>query len=229
MKNSISLPNLVILLATTAIAMGAAPFQNLNFEATTLPSNGPPSFQPIMVALPGWRAFIGANEETRVLYNELTLGAAFVGLSGTSFPVLQDSFSVALVPGAGSELGGVTLFQSGHIPDDAQSLRFLAIVGGELQRPLSDRVGVFIDEQQVSLTDAFSEPGLYNYSADISAFAGRDVTLSFTSSHLGPLGPNSLILDSISFSTTPVPEPSTFALFAITGAFGWVYWRRKTR
>jgi hypothetical protein len=225
MKRFLFIP---LALAVALTGTRAAPFQNLDFEATTLDPDGPPSFQHISVALPGWRAFFGTDEQTNVLFNTQTLGAPFVGLSGTS-SVLQDNFSVVLVPGADAEPGSATLSQDGHIPDDAQSLRFLGIVGGGPQpTPLNDRLGVFINGQQVQVTDAFSEPGTYNYSADISAFAGLDATLSFTSFAYSQF-PNFLILDGISFSPVPVPEPSTFALLAITGAFGWFYWRRKRR
>lgn len=199
------------------ITINAAPFQNLDFEATTLPVNGTPSLQPIGIALPGWRAFMGVDAQPNVLFNDLYLGTAFVGLAGTSFQVVQGNFSVLLAPGANPfnlpENVGVTISQTGHIPDYAHSIRFLGLVGyiGP-PMPLDNHFGVFLDGQRL---EVLSDPLSGNFVADISAFAGSDATLGFTSFNLGPLGPNALILDSISFSAEPVPEPGVFGLSAL--------------
>jgi len=41
--------------------------------------------------------------------------------------------------------------------------------------------GVYVDGHALAVNDAFVSPGVYNFSADISAFAGSDAALSFTS------------------------------------------------
>jgi hypothetical protein len=198
-------------------------FINLDFEETPLPPTTPWSYQPIEMGLPGWRAFLGSDEATEVVFNGLTFGAAYVGVSA-GIPDFQGIFSVFLAPGGNSL--GVTISQTGFIPGDAQVLRFLGDISSPAPLgPLNDYFGVFVDGQRLAVTDAFSEPGVYNYSADISSFAGQNADLSFTSFYISKTA-NGLYMDSISFA---VPEPSPVALFALAGVLGWFCSQRKPR
>jgi hypothetical protein len=96
--------------------------------------------------------------------------------------------------------------------------------------PLNSRVGLFVNGERLTVTDAYDPAGSYNYAADISAYAGREATISFTKYRMGPY-PSDLILDAISFSD--VPEPSSWALLACGGlavaAWRLVFDRRRKR
>lgn len=217
---------LVLLGAKSTIA---ATFQNLNFESVRVPlvpdTNDYFHRVSITDALPGWRGYIAGVEQTNIFYIFEALSSAQIALrardAGAS--TLQGNYSVFLGPSPMSE---VTLSQTAQIPADAQSLRFLGLPRYLAPQP-PDVFGVFIDGQRLAVTDVLSEAGLYNYSADISAFAGTDVTLSFTSFRSEQF-PHNFLLDSVSFSPTPIPEPSTLALFTVAAVLACVYWRRKT-
>jgi hypothetical protein len=212
-------------------ALHAANFQNLDFESTPLPPNGSGDYQPISVALPGWTASLGDDALPLILYNDLFLGTAFVGLSGTSFPVLGGQFSVHLAPGASpfSTLSvSASIAQMGLVPADANTLQFRATVS-TLGPTVRDYFGVYVDGQRLQVFPSIERPGpiTATFTADISAYAGREVNLQFTSFNL--MGyPNGLTLDDIAFVN--VPEPSTWALFGLGAVvLGWRIFRPRRR
>lgn len=222
---------ILILVLLGAKPATAAPFQNLAFESVILPlvpdPTDPAMRVPIANALPSWHGYLAGIEQTSVFCcGHTTAGSPSLNLLSIDFrdPVLQGHYSVGL---GSSAMSDVSISQTGFIPGDAQFIRFLgsvSYVGPPM--PLEEHFGLYINGQRLTVTDEFSEPGVYNYSADISAFAGQDVTLAFTSFHLSqyPIG---LSLDSISFS--PVPEPSTLALVGVAAILGWLFWQRKGR
>jgi hypothetical protein len=200
------------------VAAQGANFQNLDFESTSLPRNGLGGLQPVEVALPGWTAYLGDEPESSILYNDLFLGTAFVGLSGTSFPVLEGQFSALLKPGASPSTTlsvSASLGQTGLVPADANTLQFRATAGA-FHPTVRDYFGVYIDGQRLQIFPTIEQPGpiTATFYADISAYAGREVDLRFTSFNLMGF-PNGLILDDISFA--PIPEPSTWALLGLGG------------
>jgi hypothetical protein len=209
-------------------AAHSASFQNLDFEATTLPVNGPGGLQPIEVALPAWDAFFSDGFHPPILYNDHFLGTAYVGLAGTAFTPLDGQFSVMLIPGAGStgSAVSVSIAQTGLIPAGANTLQFLASAGA-FHPTIRDFFGVFIDGQRLDVFPPFNQPGgiTNTFSADISAYAGREVSLQFTSFQLGGY-PNGLKLDNIMFIN--VPEPSVWALFGLGAVvLGWRIFRPR--
>ena len=79
-----------------------------------------------------------------------------------------------------------------------QSLQFRA-TGGNFQVSLSG--------QTLSLTPLLDTSSYTLYGADVTSFAGTVNELNFTVFSRG-----SLFLDSISFSTSPIPEPNIYSL-----------------
>jgi hypothetical protein len=67
--------------------------------------------------------------------------------------------------------------------------------------------------QPINFTQTATTPNYNVYGADISAYAGQVGQLLFTV----PLGASGGFLDNIQFSTSPIPEPSSFALAGVGG------------
>ncbi len=151
---------------------------------------------------------------------------------------LVGQFSLGLWPGA---LGGdfpVVLQQTGDIPADAQSLRFLYH---------GDNLRVYVGGAARLVHFAGTRPSgdpevgdLRYYAVDVSEFAGQTAQLHFEFRSFGnppidgppiPGLPDAKfhVLDDLSFSPLPaVPEPQTWALFGIGfTALGWIQRRRK--
>jgi hypothetical protein len=199
----------------------AASFTNLNFESADLPFIPRGQFgdyQPIELALPGWRAFAGTEILPLILHNNATLGTAAISILGPDYSdfTMEGDFLISLRPGAFGFPGvsvDVSVEQTGLVPSDARSLQFLGLTAGIL--PVTERFGVFVNGQE---TDAFvlaSHPNFVNtFGVDMSAFAGQEVTLRITSFVL-PTEPNGLGLDALTFSPVAVPEPGAWALLGL--------------
>lgn len=201
---------LCLTLAVGIRSAGAAPFQNLDFEATTLPvlPRGEPGgiAVPISEAFPGWLGYYGTTPVTVVSYNQLPAGSAYLVLLSHG---LEGNFTAALLPGFHPDYGPftpVSLAQTGLVPSDAQSVRFTATGGA----PFPPIFSVALDGQAVSWVKLEPDQGLPVYGVDVSAFAGQTVELRLTSGINQPF-----YLDAISFSPLPVPEPSSWALFGV--------------
>ena len=162
----------------------------------------------------------GANSPVPVV------GRFSLGIWPLSYPLAPDG-----------TLWPFELRQTGDVPGDALSLRFLYH---------GDDLRVYLAGEQLPL---FAQPDvpsgnpdipLYHYFAvDVSPYAGMAAELKFEFRSFGyddfsgeprPIGyPDAQghVLDDLSFSTSPVPEPSTWALLA-TGVLtlGWALRKR---
>ena len=208
-------------------AYGAA-FQNLNFESASLVPIPNDTYNRVSFdqAFPGWNGYLGDIQENRVLTNAIFLCCSGISLWSDGRPLIEGTYAVLLH--AERRLDGdmlpadATITQTGLVPSEAQSLLFRA----QTFYPFSVSLG----GEPLSLLPVAVGGNYTVFGADITAWAGQESELRFTVPTDGNLmTENVLLLDSIEFSTTPIPEPSTFALFAVAAAFGWVYWRRKQR
>jgi hypothetical protein len=215
-------------------AQAQSTFQNLNFESANL-SNPSGQFNeiPIANALPGWSGSIGGVPVTQVWANDYSLGQASIDIFGPTWNainpgIIDGNYTVFLQSGGSPVTEGLlvntSLWQSGTIPADAQSLQFKAWSfqsGGSLSVSFAGN-----SLSPVVLSSGESPSGQpYNvYGADITPYAGQTGQIDFTSIIQGL---NWMELDDITFSTTAVPEPSTLALIVTGGmAFGARCWRK---
>ncbi len=199
-------------------------FVNLNFESTTLASNGTPSTVATTVGLPGWSASIGGVSQSTILYNNGTLGNSAIAIQGYNVfsPSIAGNFSAALTAGA---TGNASISQTGLIPANSLSLLFESYSSGSGLPTLS----VTINGQNISISPLLITANYTLYGGDISAFSGQTANLAFTAVSNYPQGFGYYVLDEISFSTNPVPEPSEYALLALGGIlFGIRYWRKNS-
>lgn len=148
-------------------------------------------------------------------------------------------FSLGIWPQSAPPGLAFQMSQTGDIPGDAQSLRFLYASPGDL------KVYVVGADRLVHFTESLpsGDPGIASldyHVVDVSPFAGQTVQLLFEFSSLGNY-PNQEgrpyfgfpdakfhVLDDLSFSPLPaVPEPQTWALLG-TG-LGAAYWICRKR
>ena len=190
-------------------------FRNLDFELAQVPTSTPPStLVPASEALPLWTAYVGNNQQSTVLYNNLYLGQAVVALLSSDprnpFPngVIQGNYTAVLEAGAG---GDAAISQTGTIPPGTKSILFEANMPAASGWTISVG-GVTIPVVQVSQVNSYFSL----YGGDISAFAGRTEELRFTAL-LGQGTPDNMFLDAIQFSSSPIPEPSETAMIAFGG------------
>jgi hypothetical protein len=199
-------------------------FQNLNFEAASIPSGTQPSLLPISSALPSWGAYwasnpgatpVMSNALTQVSYDYFSLGGAVVSVLDTNvglgFVPLQGSYSAALFGGQGV---GATIYQFGLVPTGTRSLQLSAYsFGPSLIVTLGGQV---INMVPLSVVSRSGFPASYTiYGGDISSFAGQAEQLSITEPGPSSNPPSELFLDNIVFSPDAAPEPSVFGLSAL--------------
>ncbi len=202
---------------------GQGIFQNLGFNSGALVSiPGDPydrvAFAP---ALPGWTGYVGEAQQTAALYNNYFLNSSGIGIFRTNASFqghIDGEFTLLLQ--AGYTLGPITtpadtsISQIGLIPPAAQSIQFKAQHGLNLGSGPGDLV-VTLGGDILSLTSVGSGGNYTLYGADVRNWAGRTAELRFTVLSVTPnIGSSSWFLDSIVFSTTPIPEPRVLTLVA---------------
>lgn len=206
-------------------------FGNLGFEAANLPPipagqyGGPVSSTD---AMPGWTAFLGTNQVTLVLHNNLTLGNASVDIIGPNWNnadgIIEGEYTIVLQPGRNPFTGisgdnvSASISQVGLVPANAQSIQFKAAASSSLS--------VSLGGQNLAIISLGTGPNYTLYGADISPFAGQVRTLAITAL----AAPNTTdYFDSIVFSPQAVPEPCVFGLLAVGSLLLGRRLRRKVR
>ena len=208
-------------------------FVNLNFEqAIILTDAGSIFYADAGSAFPGWTAYISGVPQTSIFYNTVPLGAAEVTLQGTNNGVYSGGTTIPVVQGEyfamlwgqfnpqnypDAETNTAALGQTGQIPGTAQSISFWGTIGG---------MQVTFNGQPIDFIVTGSTANYTIYTADISAYAGQTGLLLFTDPCYGNTFGGPATIDNIRFSSTAVPEPSTFAL---TTLGGWLIGCRRWR
>jgi hypothetical protein len=192
-------------------------FVNLGFESAKLVEdpNAVYSLWPYYStnAFPSWTCYIDGLPQTHISYNDFPLESAAISLQDSSsligiFPV-QGKYAAYLKPGnQWSSDGHVpSIGQTGTIPISARSISFWGDIYTTPQ--------VAFNGQLLSF-NIISNSGNYEYlAADISSYAGQTGQLLFTGQGF---------IDNIQLSSSPAPEPTSFAVFTV-GIIGF-YFRR---
>lgn len=196
-------------------------FQNLGFESANLPPIPPGQFGgPVssLDAIPYWTAFLGTNQVTQVLHNNLTTGEASIDILGPNWNlggIIEGQYTVLLQsghdPGTGLSVG-TSLSQTGLVPVNAASLQFKA--------QFFFGISVSLGGQNLSFIPLGTGANYTLYGANIPLFAaGQLEPLTITAS----AGANSGgYFDSFVFSSSPIPEPRVPGLFSLGAlVLGW--------
>jgi hypothetical protein len=205
-----------LLLAISSSGQGT--FQNLNFEFPIGPLVGDTA--PFASAFPSWVGYVGTNQATTVRIYGINLDNATLALISSNIvsprivPLIEGQYTAVLEVGRDPAESphpvtpvSVSLGQSGFIPVDSLSVRFLAYTVGT---PFSVTCG----DVNIPVVELQTFPGYKLYGGDISAFAGSTTELKFTAYPDNYPASAVLALDSIQFSDKPIPEPSVISLFS---------------
>ena len=201
-------------------------FVNLDFEDAVITPDPSSPYYPNAVysndAIPGWTA-VGFLSPNDILYNSASLGTTSVsifGVNGTP-PVLDGAFSIYLY-GGGGIAAGASISQTGLVPANAASIRFIA---ESVVLPFGGSLLVSLGGQNIPFSAISTGPNYTVYGGNVSAFANQSEQLTFTA----PNGNNNFWeIDDIQFSPSAVPEPSEFALGAIGSLlFGFHCWVKR--
>jgi hypothetical protein len=187
-------------------------FVNLDFEdATVTIAHESPYYALESDAIPGWSAspLWGLSGGLYIGYGTISLGGAVVFLEDGNVPSgygplpIQGSFSVLL------DYQSASIWQTGTIPNTAQSLTFFSVQDGLQVTFAGQNIPFSAIGNGVNAENGAS----YTiYGADISSYAGETGQLLFTVP-----GQTTALLDNIQFSSSSVPEPNVFGLFALGG------------
>jgi hypothetical protein len=219
---------IVPLLFSSGLDGLAQGFVNLDFESAN-PSGYSPGANnlPTSSAFPEWGVYysspgVGTNAPTRVWYDSLSLGGAFISVNdvntGSGFAPIQGQYSAYLFGGPSDyfSIDGnptyVTLSQTGLVPNGTESL--------EMDVRAGNGFTVTLGGQAINMVPLETFPGYTTYGGDISGLAGSIAQLSVTAPPTGV--PNAVLLDNIRFSSQFVPEPGVFSLSALGALLlGW--------
>lgn len=212
-----------VLLLTSELVVFSQSFINLNFEsANIIPIVGGPNYPYDVTstnALPGWTVYYGLIQQSQITYNDPGLGSTLVTLWATNGAQISGNYSPLLQ--GGLTASAATISQTGLVPVGTASLLFEAQQGG------SGTLQVSLGGQVLSFFALSTGANYTLYGANISAFAGLTEQLMFSALNTPGIYPNNWNIDNIQFSSSPVPEPSMFALIGLGGMFlACLRWRK---
>ena len=202
MKRALAICGVGFAVATHAAAQGT--FQNLDFESAMVPPGS--TLVPVSEGLPGWQVHDESDEKlTTLSYNAYAGSSAVLLGPDAAFGRIEGNFTLLL-------MGGVRIVQIGDVPNSAQSLLFKA----------NNTEGSFaatLGGNSIAVVPLEVTPNYVLYGGDISSFAEQTTGLSFSSSGY-------LYLDSITFSSQAIPEPTCPKLLCWAGALV-ALWKAK--
>jgi hypothetical protein len=192
-------------------------FVNLDFEAANISQSQSSGLVNTSDALPGWFAaggYVFGYYATQIGFNNVTSGVpqvTLLGTSGVGQSSIEGGFSVFLqgqgLVGPGNDPGfASSIGQTGFTPLSAQSILFKA-------QPGTETFLLTFGIQNVPFVVLATGSNYNLYGADMSAFADSNIQLEFAAQGAGT-GWN---LDSIEFSSQPIPEPEVFSLLVFGG------------
>lgn len=211
-------------------------FQNLDFEMSIAPPE-PAGHIPIADAIPGWQGVATTLETYGVSYNALFLDTPQVGFydNKTGREPLFGNFSGILMADT-VEWGDskAELFQSGLIPEDAQTLRFATtrdpLFKATGLRPGDWSLSLMINGDSVSYRQVEETEAYIVWGADISSFAGAEAEVRFSLDTTWPSWAKdaavAIGLDQIEFSPMAIPEPALVHLLLL--GLGMAYLKTRT-
>jgi len=219
MKTCLAIVCALVLALSSAFA---ATFQNLDFDsaATNITLSLPPDqgvgYGPASDLLPGWQLFQGTDPVSQVgcdLY-PISLGVASIyDANSQGFPApVSGRYSLGLYPGYNAlfEYAPFSLVQTGDIGANVQSIRFINY-GSPFELRVNGTLIPLSYEYQPGGTNL--DTRLANVTGDVSAFAGQNVQLKFTTLDVAGSVVNGL--DGIGLSTQAAPEPGETVLFLL--------------
>jgi hypothetical protein len=208
----------------TSVSSASAVFQNLDFEQATITNvqSTMGAFIEPGPALPDWTPMEDNNPVAQfptssfpqVTYIQLVSDNTFEHTSGST--PIQGNFSVELSAYAGGTPGqsqSASISQTGAVPTGTQTIDFLV---RDPSGGVDDSIPtVTLNSTLIPIVPLSNNAGIITYAGDVSLFAGTVPTLTFAAIASGPIQ-NVYDLDSISFSTTPLPEPTAAGLVFIS-------------
>jgi hypothetical protein len=192
-----------------------ANFQNLNFEQAQIQSSNPPAIDAA-AALPHWTSYLNGTAVTSI-YNvpNYPLDDTSIALvpPGSLFPApIEGNYSVQLYATAITLPHEAAIAQTGFIPTGMRSIQLL------VRRSIGRDPEITVNGTPIGLVPESLVNGVTTFGGDITPFAGTTPELRIQAAAV----PGSLMdinsfetlfeLDSISFSTAIVPEPSAAIL-----------------
>jgi len=188
-------------------------------------------YVPVSSALPGWTAYIDSVQQTQVQQNAYDTGLAVIDIFGPNYPaaepspgivpgVIDGNYSVLLQagaePGTSGVTTGVSIAQTGTVPDDDQWMQFRA------WETYWTGFTVSFDGNSLSPVVLGTGANYTLYGVNIAPYSGQTGQLEFTADFVTP-GSSWLGLDDIAFAATP--EPSPLVLTGIGGVLFALYRR----
>lgn len=187
-------------------------FRNLDFESANIAEYPVGTDNvPITAGLPGWSVGLdGSNKTATIWYDATSLGGALISVNdintGFGFMPIDGNFSAYLFSSGFSVPDVTSISQTGLVPSGTRFLQAKMSVHGPA--PV-----VMLGGQVINMLPLETLPTYTLYGGEISAFAERFTTLSFTEP--APFhNYSSLLLDGIVFSQQ-IPEPTSLTLFGV--------------